>query len=228
MGAGYYVDVAHPPDMGSRSEDDLEEEMVRDVIEGVGNTRVRAGIIGELGCSWPLTPNERKVLRAGARAQAAHRSRDHYSHRPRRALANRDRGLPRRGGGRSLARDPRAHGPHRTPDEDHDRARGSGLLHRLRHLRPGDLGLSLQSLRSPERRAASGPADGADRGGLSSSVCWCRTMSATSTGSSAYGGCGYAHILSTVVPHHMRRKGMTDEHLHAILVENPARVLQLA
>lgn len=45
---------------------------------------------------------------------------------------------------------------------------------------------------------------------------------------SAYGGCGYAHILSTVVPHHMRRKGMTDEHLHAILVENPARVLQLA
>ena len=44
---------------------------------------------------------------------------------------------------------------------------------------------------------------------------------------SAYGGCGYAHILSTVVPHHMRRKGMTEEHLHAILVENPARVLPL-
>ena len=38
---------------------------------------------------------------------------------------------------------------------------------------------------------------------------------------SAYGGCGYGHILSTVVPHHMRRKGMTEEHLHAILVGKP-------
>ena len=32
-------------------------------------TGVRAGIIGEVGCSWPLHPNERKSLRAAARAQ---------------------------------------------------------------------------------------------------------------------------------------------------------------
>ena len=31
-----------------------------------GNT---IGIMGEVGCSWPLLPNERKVLRATARAQ---------------------------------------------------------------------------------------------------------------------------------------------------------------
>ena len=36
---------------------------------GVANTGVKAGIIGELGCSWPVTENERKVLRAGAQAQ---------------------------------------------------------------------------------------------------------------------------------------------------------------
>jgi len=30
---------------------------------------VKAGIIGELGCTSNLTPNEEKVLRAGARAQ---------------------------------------------------------------------------------------------------------------------------------------------------------------
>jgi len=36
---------------------------------GVGNTRVRAGIIGEIGCSAPLEDSERKVLRASAAAQ---------------------------------------------------------------------------------------------------------------------------------------------------------------
>lgn len=30
---------------------------------------MKAGIIGELGCTTNLTPNEEKVLRAGARAQ---------------------------------------------------------------------------------------------------------------------------------------------------------------
>ena len=44
----------------------------------------------------------------------------------------------------------------------------------------------------------------------------------------AYGGCGYAHLLATVVPHHMRRKGIRKEQLHAILVDNPARVQPLA
>ena len=33
------------------------------------DTNIRAGIIGEIGCTWPLTDNERKVLRASARAQ---------------------------------------------------------------------------------------------------------------------------------------------------------------
>ena len=44
-------------------------EIVNDVVEGVGDTGVRAGIIGELGCSWPLRPNEAKVLKASAQAQ---------------------------------------------------------------------------------------------------------------------------------------------------------------
>ncbi len=70
MGAGYYVDAVHPDGMDDKSVDDLAAEMIADILTGVGNTGVRAGIIGELGCSWPLTDNERKVLRAGA---AAHR-----------------------------------------------------------------------------------------------------------------------------------------------------------
>ena len=69
MGASYYVDGAHPDYMSDRSEEDLVEEIVSDVTQGVGPHRVKSGIIGEVGCSWPLTDNERKVVRASARAQ---------------------------------------------------------------------------------------------------------------------------------------------------------------
>ena len=69
MGAGYYVDVVHPSDMDARSEEQLASQIIDELTVGVGTTGVRAGIIGELGCSWPLTRNEQKVLRAGAWAQ---------------------------------------------------------------------------------------------------------------------------------------------------------------
>ena len=69
MGASYYVAAAHPSDMDHRSEDDIVEQIVRDVMEGVDGTGIRSGVIGEIGCSWPLADNERKVLRASARAQ---------------------------------------------------------------------------------------------------------------------------------------------------------------
>ena len=69
MGGSYYVASSHPPDMDSRTEDDLTAQIARDVLEGVDATRIRSGVIGEVGCTWPLTDNERKVLRASARAQ---------------------------------------------------------------------------------------------------------------------------------------------------------------
>ena len=69
MGASFYVDPAHPQDMDGRSEDSLTEQIVLDVTDGVDSTGIKSGIIGEVGCSWPLTANEHKVLRASARAQ---------------------------------------------------------------------------------------------------------------------------------------------------------------
>ena len=56
-------------DMDERSEESLTDQIAGDVLRGVGNTGIRSGIMGEVGCSWPLHPNERKVLRATARAQ---------------------------------------------------------------------------------------------------------------------------------------------------------------
>ena len=40
-----------------------------EVQGGLDGTEVRAGLIGEIGCSWPLDPVERRALRAAATAQ---------------------------------------------------------------------------------------------------------------------------------------------------------------
>ena len=69
MGAGYYVAPAHPDDFSSRTVDSITEEIVRDVQVGVGNTGIRSGIIGEIGCSWPWTDNEKKSVAAAVAAQ---------------------------------------------------------------------------------------------------------------------------------------------------------------
>ena len=69
MGSGYYTGLSHPPELATKTEKEITEEIVRDIMVGVGDTRVRAGIIGEVGCSIPLEDNERKVLRASAAAQ---------------------------------------------------------------------------------------------------------------------------------------------------------------
>ena len=69
MGAGYYIEASHPPELATMTEEEITEEIVRDITVGVDDTGVRAGIIGEIGCSIPLGDNERKVLRASAAAQ---------------------------------------------------------------------------------------------------------------------------------------------------------------
>ena len=69
MGSGYFLDGSHPKDMSAKTEEDIVQEIVRDVNEGVEGTGIRAGIIGEIGCTWPMTDNEKKSLRAAARAQ---------------------------------------------------------------------------------------------------------------------------------------------------------------
>jgi len=76
MGTGYYLDRTHPPGMSRRSLAQLREQFVSDVMEGTEvelgegrpNMHVRAGFIGELGCTTNLTANEEKVLRAAAGA----------------------------------------------------------------------------------------------------------------------------------------------------------------
>jgi len=70
MGSGYYVKAAQDLEaMGKRSEEDIALEIVREIREGVGNTEIKVGLIGEIGCSWPLEESEKKVVRAAGLAQ---------------------------------------------------------------------------------------------------------------------------------------------------------------
>ena len=69
MGAGFYVAAVHPKDMDERTVEGLAREIIGDIFEGVEGSGVKAGIIGEIGCTWPLAPNERKSLSAAAMAQ---------------------------------------------------------------------------------------------------------------------------------------------------------------
>lgn len=71
MGIGYYVASTYKPEMRieKKSEEDIAEEFMKAIRDGVGETGIKAGIIGEVGCSWPLENGEIKVLRAAGMAQ---------------------------------------------------------------------------------------------------------------------------------------------------------------
>ena len=48
----------------------MAEEMVREIEVGIdGSNGVRCGVIGEIGCSYPLMDVEKRALQAAASAQ---------------------------------------------------------------------------------------------------------------------------------------------------------------
>ncbi len=68
-GCGHYIDATLPAYVRQSSVDALTEQYIREIRCGVGDTGIRPGIIGEIGTSYHITPDERKVLRAAAQAQ---------------------------------------------------------------------------------------------------------------------------------------------------------------
>ncbi len=70
MGAGYYVDAYMPKEIRGSDIYTLEALLQSQLTDGVWDTDIRAGIIGEIGCSWPLEESEHRMLVAAARVQA--------------------------------------------------------------------------------------------------------------------------------------------------------------
>ena len=229
MGCSYYVEENYPPECGvdAKGEDEIVDEIVGDIFEGVGDTGIGAGIIGEVGCSWPLTATERKVLRASGRAQ--------------------------RITGAALTVHPGRHPE--APGEIVEVLREVGtdlgrtiICHIDRTLDKEDLVLELaesgcvleydlfgsENSYYPWTIPVEMPNDArrlgwiewlvahgfGDRIVISHDICFKHQLA-------RYGGHSYAHIPNNVVPL-MRRKGFDDETIHAILVDTPARLLTFA
>ncbi|MCL2163085.1 MAG: hypothetical protein FWH55_01555 [Oscillospiraceae bacterium] len=68
-GSGYYIRITHPPGTHEKSIDEIKEEIITDLKYGVGETGIRAGVIGEVAFNWTLHPDEAKILTASAMAQ---------------------------------------------------------------------------------------------------------------------------------------------------------------
>ena len=232
MGTGYYVKQAIPS--GIRlTEEAMTEGMARDILEGAGDTGIRAGIIGELGMQWPTGDWEKMALRAAAIAQK-------QTGAPINIHLGRSPDSPFEvievlsGAGADISRVVLSH-IERTVF-DHDRL--------VKLAKTGCYieydTFSIEGFGEPVRMVLSEdnpvkmdwPSDAQrinqimaliNEGFLNQiliSSDMCRKHRLWS-----YGGPGYAHILENVVPL-MRDKGMPEEHIHTLLVENPKRMLQ--
>ncbi|MCC7461255.1 MAG: TatD family hydrolase [Gammaproteobacteria bacterium] len=218
MGAGWYQRMFHPRDMGVRSVQELTDILVHDITVGAQGTRIRSGIIGEIGIEGaPLTENEIKSARASARA-------------------SRITGAPMS-----------FHMGGKTPEEkqrilDIVQAEGVDLNHVVMgHTFSGDV----ERMQAITRRGAYiefdalawGPEslkpESVDKlaqnilnlinGGLTDRILIAQDI-CTQPQLKKNGGGGYAYIADYVVPA-LKARGVSDATIRRITVENPRRVL---
>ncbi|HUF90981.1 MAG TPA: aryldialkylphosphatase [Candidatus Limnocylindria bacterium] len=227
MGAGYYVAASHPPDMDRRTVDKLTREMIGDVTAGAGDTGIRSGVLGEIGCTWPWTDNEKKVLRAAIAAQRETGAplMVHPGRHPRMPMDIAE--LIQKEGG-DLRRTIMCHICRTIADIKAVidlAATGIWLEYDL---------FGLENSYYPYQPSFDMPNDGGrmahvlalieaghhDRVLLSHDIAY-------KTSLVKYGGYGYHHLLLNVVPR-LRMKGIDDAGLRRLLVDNPARAFTFA
>jgi len=64
VGCGHYYHKAHFPYVKDATVSQLADEMRKDILVGIGNSGVKAGLIGEIGTSAVMSEDEKKVLHA--------------------------------------------------------------------------------------------------------------------------------------------------------------------
>jgi phosphotriesterase-related protein len=223
MGASWFSKAYHPADLDRRTVESLTDEIVGDVV-GRGGDAPRAGIIGEVGAQGgPLTPNEVKVIRASGRASRLTGSSLtlHVDAAAREQPAILDLLAAE---GTDLRRVVVGHS---TPIAT-DLPFMKRLLDRGAYLEFDGLG---RTPRINDRNKVSDTEVGRavvgliragylDRILLAQDVC-------TKVQLKAYGGGGYSFVLERFVPY-LKRLGVTQTEVDAMLVENPRRVLTFA
>ncbi len=69
MGSSFYVQISHPDYVINETPEQLSKRIIHDIVEGVEDSGIRSGIIGEVGCTYPWHESEKKVLLASIIAQ---------------------------------------------------------------------------------------------------------------------------------------------------------------
>jgi phosphotriesterase-related protein len=224
MGSGYYHKAGQcSPEMEKRTEEDIAEEIIKDIFDGVEDTGIHSGVIGEIGCSWPLEDCEKKVLRAAGVAQkdtgAPLIIHPGWSENSPAEILNILKEV-----GADLSHTVIGH-IERTIFEAKNRYKlcdsGCYLAYDLWGMEgyyPQSPLMITDVPNDTQRIAQIKDLFAHSYGGqilISHDICYkCRYM--------AYGGHGYTHILYNVVPA-MLRRGMSEEHITDLLVRNPAR-----
>ncbi|NNC78838.1 MAG: hypothetical protein HKN94_01680 [Acidimicrobiales bacterium] len=223
MGAGYYLGGTHPEDMADRSIDDLAAEIIRDIEVGVDGTNVRAGLIGEIGCTYPWLPNEQKSLRAAVVAQKetgaplmVHPGRDPKSPEEIAEIVAEEGG--------DLTRTTICHIDRTCTD----RAWLSDMADTGCYLEYDLFGN--ESSWYPPNPSVDMPSD-AERmdvvlwhfeQGLERQILLSHDI-ATKHRLHAYGGLGYDHLITNVMPRLLQR-GLSAAEIELLVIENPARI----
>ncbi len=221
-GCGYYRHIAQETSVLAMKANEIADEIVRSILLGIGDTDVRAGIIGEVGTSDPLHPFERESLIAAAKAQqrtgvAINVHPDLWGRGHLDVLAILE------GAGADLSRTIVSH-----MDEVVDSDWQAKVAERGVYVSFDTFGSEFAYEGIPEPRDADRincllellDRGYADRLLLSQDVCYKIQMP-------QYGGNGYCHVLADIVPA-LRRRGVSDAELHGMLVKNPARVLAIS
>lgn len=223
-GGGCYTQRSHPPEVAALSEAQLLERLLHEIANGLDGTDVRPGIIGEIGTSSPVHPDEAKVLRVAAAAQAKTglAVNVHVAIFRREALAALD---ILEDAGADSSRVVISH-----LDEQPDTAYHRAVLERGAYVEFDTFGSESyfdgEGSAEPSDRERVDcliellDAGFGDRLLISQDVC-------TKVQLLKYGGFGYGHILRSIVPR-LRRRGVDEATVRKLLVENPARVLATA
>jgi len=230
---GWYVEPSFPDFIKEKSVEELCDIMVKELVEGIADTGVKAGVIGECGCSQvPYHLLEKKVLQAAARAQA--KTGSAYTIHP--ALID----VEKRVGsvkvaetyldliekeGADLSKFYLSHADRTCIDLDyHRRLLDRGITLGYDCLGKGDffdsafIGAGGRSDGQRVETIIQLCREGYDRQLVLSQDVFSKTTLRR------FGGMGYAHILENIIPT-LRGEGVSDEQINHMLVENPKRLL---
>ena len=225
MGAGYYLEGAHPPEVKAMTAADIADQITDEAVNGVDGTGIRIGLIGEIGVSADFTSEEEKVLRGAARA-AARTGLPLSVHLPGwERHAHRVLDVAESEGCAAS----RVILCHMNPSFD-DKPYQHSLARRGAMLEYDMIGMDFfyadQQAQCPSdednARAIRGLIDDGwtDRVLMSQDVFLKMMLT-------RFGGFGYAYILRHFVPR-LRRHGVTDAQVHRMLVDNPRHIFKAA